>query len=279
MPKKRLLVIEDDIDVAEMLIVYFSGQGYEVFNAMSGREGISMARSRFPNLILLDVMLPDMDGFDVCLSLRTTTLTKNIPTIFLTQRDRRADKVRGLELGADDYITKPFDMEELRLRVQGSLKRSGREQLQDPHTSLPTSPVLIAEEQRLAEVQGWTKLNVQLLGFLAFRDVYGFVASDEALTFIGQVITETITDTGTSEDFAGMQDDQNYVIFTFTPDVNAFCEKLNKRFSEGVQAFYNFQDTERGFVTLNEGLADEQHVPLMHFLITQTTATPKPSSA
>src|SRR3954467_12935237 len=103
MSEKRLLGIEDDVDVAEMLVVYFTSQNYEVLNATSGAEGIAMARAKFPNLILLDIMLPDMDGFDVCRSLRTTTLTKYIPITFLTQRDARADKVAGLQLGADDY--------------------------------------------------------------------------------------------------------------------------------------------------------------------------------
>src|SRR5258708_1783368 len=137
MSKKRLLVIEDDMDVAEMLIHYFTSQGYEVINAMTGGEGIAIARSKFPNLILLDVMLPDMDGFDVCKVLRTTTLTKYIPITFLTQRDNRADKVAGLEFGADDYVTNPFDVEELRLRIQGSLRRPTRAALQAPRTRVP----------------------------------------------------------------------------------------------------------------------------------------------
>src|SRR5258708_31752983 len=99
---------------------------------MTASDGLAKACATFQNVILLDVMLPDMDGFDVCKALRTTTLTKHIPTIFLTQRDGRADKVAGLELGADDYITKPFDVEELRLRVQGSLRRASPEPLEDP---------------------------------------------------------------------------------------------------------------------------------------------------
>src|SRR5260370_28030859 len=103
MSKKRLLVIEDDMDVAEMLIHYFTSQGYEVINAMTGSEGIAYARSKFPNLILLDVMLPDMDGFDVCKVLRTTMLTKYIPITFLTQRDARADKVAGRPHGGLEY--------------------------------------------------------------------------------------------------------------------------------------------------------------------------------
>ncbi|MGB1288642.1 MAG: response regulator, partial [Aggregatilineales bacterium] len=106
----RLLLVEDDFDVAEMLLMYFQSIGYEVFHADTGKEGIEIARTRFPNLILLDVMLPDMDGYDICLHLRKMSLTKFIPTLFLTQKDGRTSKVRGLELGADDYITKPFSL-------------------------------------------------------------------------------------------------------------------------------------------------------------------------
>src|SRR5690554_5286235 len=150
MAKKRLLIIEDDVDVQEMLAVYFESLGYEVLLATEGAEGIALARSKFPNLILLDVMLPDMDGFDTCKALRTSTLTKYIPITFLTQRDARADKVAGLELGADDYVTKPFDMEELRLRVQGSIRRATRDHLHEPRTGLPTGPMIRAELTRRA---------------------------------------------------------------------------------------------------------------------------------
>ena len=126
MKNNRLLLIEDDHDVAEMLIMYFSSHKYEVLHADTGVEGIEIARSKFPALILLDVMLPFMDGYDVCIRLRQTPMTKFIPILFLTQRDERAAKVKGLELGADDYITKPFDVDELRLRVQGSIRRATR---------------------------------------------------------------------------------------------------------------------------------------------------------
>ena len=99
MANKRLLVIEDDYDVAEMLVMYFSAQQYEVYHADSGHMGISMARTKYPQLILLDVMMPDIDGYETCVLLRQASLTKYIPIIFLTQRDERSNKVKGLELG------------------------------------------------------------------------------------------------------------------------------------------------------------------------------------
>jgi DNA-binding response OmpR family regulator len=267
MTKKRLLVIEDDIDVAEMLVVYFTSQGYEVINAMTGGDGIQFARAKFPNLILLDVMLPDMDGFDVCRALRSTTLTKYIPITFLTQRDSRADKVAGLELGADDYITKPFDVEELRLRIQGQLRRSEREALQDPRTGLPTSAMIDDMRRSLDDKPNLTELKIDLVGLTAFRDKYGFVAADEALAFTGQTLSEVISQDGTPDDFVGANSEELYTIFTFTPDVNAFIEKLTARFSEGTKKFYNFVDAEMGYVVVNEATDYEQHVPLMHFVV------------
>src|SRR5579859_5294152 len=148
-----------------MLTVYFSGQGYDVLHAQTGKDGVVLARARFPNLILLDVMLPDMDGFDVCRVLRTITITKTIPITFLTQKDGRSDKVAGLELGADDYVTKPFDVEELRLRVQASLRRSTRELLHDPRTGLPTLALIEDARSEISNQSGWQTLDVRLTGF------------------------------------------------------------------------------------------------------------------
>ena len=91
-----------------------------------------------PHLIVLDIMLPDIDGYEVCRTLRTNTRTSHIPVIFLTQKDERSDKLKGLELGADNYITKPFDIEELKLYVQNAIARSERESLTDPQSGLPS---------------------------------------------------------------------------------------------------------------------------------------------
>jgi DNA-binding response OmpR family regulator len=96
---------------------------------MRGQEALDKTRCGMPHLIVLDIMLPDIDGYEVCRTLRTNTRTSHIPVIFLTQKDERSDRLQGLELGADDYITKPFDIEELKLRVQNAIARSERESL------------------------------------------------------------------------------------------------------------------------------------------------------
>ncbi|MCK5315396.1 MAG: response regulator, partial [Anaerolineales bacterium] len=109
MGKARLLVVEDDFDIANMLRIYFTGQQYDVDIAPRGSDALEKTRQNLPHLIILDIMLPDIDGFEVCRILRTNSRTSHVPIIFLTQKDERSDKLQGLELGADDYITKPFD--------------------------------------------------------------------------------------------------------------------------------------------------------------------------
>jgi CheY-like chemotaxis protein len=263
MSKKRLLIIEDDVDVSEMLTIYFETQGYEVFHAEEGADGITMGRAKLPNLILLDVMLPDMDGFDVCRALRTTTLTKYIPITFLTQRDARADKVAGLELGADDYVTKPFDIEELRLRVQGSIKRATRDHLHEPRTGLPGGPMIDGVLQELKFSTGWHHLDICLNGFGAFRDAYGFLTADEALNVAAKVLTEVVTELGTPNDFIGTPAEARFVVITRADSPDPLIAAMIGRFAQRVKTLYNFTDAERGFVILNPGTDAERQERLM----------------
>ena len=142
MSKGRILVVEDDLDIARMLRLYFDSQGYEVLTVIRGNDALEVCRKKQPNVVVLDIMLPDMDGYDVCRHLRGNLRTSHIPIIFLTQKDERSDKIAGLELGADDYITKPFDIEELKLRVQGAMRRAEATSLTDPTTALPSARLI-----------------------------------------------------------------------------------------------------------------------------------------
>jgi len=157
MKKHRLLIVEDDFDIAKMLQIYFNSLGYEIFLAPRGSEALGKTRQNMPHLIILDIMLPDIDGYEVCRCLRTQPRTSRIPIIFLTHKDERSDKIQGLELGADDYVTKPFDIEELRLRVKNAIARSERENLTEPCTNLPTG--------RLIEDQLRQNYSQRKLGF------------------------------------------------------------------------------------------------------------------
>lgn len=265
MSNKRLLLIEDNYDVAEMLMMYFQSHDYEVLHADNGTEGVEMARTRFPNLILLDVMLPDMDGYDVCVRLRSFSLTKYIPILFLTQRDERASKVRGLELGADDYITKPFDIDELRLRVQGSINRATRENLHESRTGLPTGQMVEEEfQRRVLSEKPFSELIYSIQGFNAYNDVYGFVAANQAISHAAKTIQGSLAEWGTPDDFVGIINN-DFVLLTYARDVEALDTAIKDKFKQEIRAFYTFIDADRGGLTVNPGTSEEAFVGLMQF--------------
>jgi DNA-binding response OmpR family regulator len=130
--------------------------------APRGAEALEKTRHVMPHLIILEIMLPDIDGYEVCRTLRTNTRTSHVPVIFLTQRDERSDRLKGLELGADDYITKPFDIEELKWRVQNAINRAERESLTDPQTGLPAGRLNEDQLRRVIRQKGWALLDMRL---------------------------------------------------------------------------------------------------------------------
>jgi PleD family two-component response regulator len=263
MSKGRILVVEDDFDISTMLRIYFTGQGFEVSVAPRGGDALEMTRKSLPHLIVLDIMLPDMDGYSVCRYLRTTTRTSHIPIIFLTQKDERSDKIAGLELGADDYITKPFDIEELKLRVTNAIARQERENSLDPRTGLPSGRLIEDQLRRMIRTPNWALLDCRIQHFDRFRDVYGFITSDEVLRFTSLVLGEVIDEAGTVNDFIGHPGGDNFVLITVAPQAAKIRERLKARFNAEVLTHYNFMDRERGYVIGKDSEGKEVQVPLM----------------
>ncbi len=259
MGKGRILVVEDDFDISNMLRIYFTGQGYDVQVAPRGGDALTLTRKQLPQLIVLDIMLPDMNGYDVCRELRTTTRTSHIPIIFLTQKDERSDKIIGLGLGADDYITKPFDIEELKLRVRNQIERAERDNYTDPNSGLPSSS-LIEDKLRdlMREEKVWSYLDIKLVHYEPFKEVYGFVAGNESLRFMALILGEVLDELGTPNDFIGHAGSDNFVVVTYTDKVDGLVTRLVTRFSEEVQQHYSFIDRERGFM-----MKEEDKIPLM----------------
>ena len=262
MGKARILVVEDDLDIANMLQIYFSSQGYEVELAPRGSDALEKTRQSMPHLIVLDIMLPDIDGYEVCRRLRTSIRTSHIPVIFLTQKDERSDRLQGLELGADDYITKPFDIEELRLRVQNAIRRAERESLTDPRSGLPAGRLIEEQLRRIIRQKDWALMDIRINYYDAFREVYGFVAANDVLRFTAMLLNEVVDELGTPEDFIGHPGDENFVLITTEEAAPAIRARLKERFAEEVQSHYNFMDREQGYITVEENGVQKQ-VPLM----------------
>ena len=248
--KSKILIIEDDLDVAEMLNAYFRVQGYEVFTVNWGEDGVRSCQTVHPDIVILDIRLPDIDGYEVARRVRADRRTADIPIIFLTEKRERADRLQGLELGADDYITKPFDVQELRLRVRNALKRVSQGSLTNPVTGLPEGAVV---DEKLSEVlgkDGISLLFVSIKNMDAFREAYGFVASDDVLRAISFMIVNTMREVSRPEDFLGHLNSTDFILVVPPSNLAVLSEKLSARLAQSVEYFYPIRDRDR--MSVNE---------------------------
>ena len=243
--KQFILVVEDDLDVADMLGAYFNVQGYEVQIANWGEDAVKSCLQNPPDLVILDIRLPDIDGYEVARRLRSNRRTKEVPIIFLTEKRARSDRLQGLQLGADDYMTKPFDVQELRLRVRNALERSIQGSLTNPVTNLPEGTLVDERLKECLTSDGWALVRISLTNLDAFRESYGFVASDDVLRAVHLMINNAVRDIGKANDFIGQLGPADFVLVT-TPDVvHPLSERVIGRLEQSVDYFYPIKDRGR----------------------------------
>ena len=267
MSKGLLLIVEDDSDISSMLQIYFESQGYESIAVTRGEEALEICRRKLPNLVILDIMLPDIDGYEVCRKLRGNLRTSHIPIIFLTQKDERSDQIAGLELGADDYITKPFDLQLLMLRVEGALRRASWLSLTSPVTGLPSSKLIEEQLRQILRRDDWAVLYIGINQIEAFNDSYGFVAGDDVLRFAAMLLSEVVDEAGAGSEFIGHIGGDDFVIIS-TPDAaHGIRSQLKGRFDAEVEAFYNFKDRERGYIEVAAAGGEQRQAQLMSLAV------------
>ena len=276
MSEGRILVVEDDFDISNMLRIYFQSQGYEVAVAPRGEDALEMCRQQLPNIVVLDIMLPDMDGYDVCRQLRGNLRTSHIPIIFLTQKDERSDKIHGLELGADDYITKPFDVEELKLRVKNAMNRAAYESLTNPTTGLPSAKLIEEQLRDLMQRDDWGIVYIGIEGLGTFNEVYGFVAADEVLRHTALLLGETVDALGTPDDFIGHVGGDDFIVITRKDLVRSMIADLTHRFTEGVGTHYDFKARQQGYIVVRDDGGQERKVELMRLAVGFVTSDDGP---
>jgi PleD family two-component response regulator len=276
MSQGRLMIVEDDSDISNMLRIYFQSQGYDVTVAQRGEDSLEMCRQQLPHIIVLDIMLPDMDGYDVCRHLRGNLRTSHIPIIFLTQKDERSDKIHGLELGADDYITKPFDLEELKLRVRSALTRAQYTSLTNPTTGLPSGQLIEDQLRQVMRRKDWGILYVGIQGFATFSDVYGFVAAEEVLRFAAMVLGRAVDSKGTPNDFIGHIGGDDFIVITGKDLVLPIIKDLQQRFDSEIGTHYEWQARQQGYLVVADDVGNEQKVDLMSLAVGAVTVDDGP---
>lgn len=235
---QKIFIVEDDLDLSDMLRAYFQVQGYEVNHAIRGEEAVDAIVQDLPDVILLDIRLPDINGYEVCRRLRQARRTQYLPVIFLTEKREREDKLAGLELGAVDYITKPFDIQELRLRVRNALRRAQLSTLTNPVTGLPEGRMVQDQVESLLRQSDWGIVLAGIRGLNKFRNKFGFVSADDVSRAVTLMITNSVKESGGEDDFIGHTDSGDFVILT-TPDRSGkIAERCLMRLQPSIQYFY-----------------------------------------
>jgi DNA-binding response OmpR family regulator len=204
MDSARLLIVEDNPDLNALITEFFEGEGYTVYSALNGETGVAISREQRIDLALLDIRLPDIDGYKVYGRLREHPDTQHIPVILLTERRDRVTRLQGLELGVVDYITKPFDVHELRLRVRNALQRSLLRKSSNPVTELPLA---LETDRKLKEVVSskdeWAVIELSLGSLDAFRTEYGFIAGADLLRAVAITLRSVLRDLEIMDSYAG----------------------------------------------------------------------------
>jgi DNA-binding response OmpR family regulator len=276
--KERILVVEDQADISSLLKIYFTSQGYEVFTAMRGSTALEICSKTPPNLALLDVNLPDMEGYDIGKALRASPRTRHIPIIFLTARGERTDRLRGLgEVQAQYYIVKPFDIEEVHTIVRNQLEESRRKNQLHPVTNLPTADLISDQLRALLSNQGWAMALVHINGFETFTQSYGSVVGEDVLKFTALLLNEAINEQGGSEEFIGHMVVGPDFVVTSTPErIRSICERLLARFDDEIGLHYNFRHRKQGFIEVPDENGGTRQAPLMSLSIGVLSSTDGP---
>jgi diguanylate cyclase (GGDEF)-like protein len=259
-----ILVVDDDPFIARLLEIELRAAGYEVRVANDGQQALELAREDCPELVLADVMMPNMDGFEMTRQLRQDSRTASVSVIMLTARGLSADKLEGFAVGADDYIVKPFDTPELLARIRGVLRRTKEMRQQSPLTGLPGNIRIEDEiEERVRSGVPFAILYADLDHFKAFNDHYGFMRGDEVIQFTAGLILELAHEAGGASAFVGHVGGDDFVILCGADEAEAVAELLVRRFDEAVPGLYEPEDRARGHIEVTNRRGEVQDFPFL----------------
>ncbi len=246
-----ILVVEDEPHLRAILAMLLEGADYTVRTAEDGIRGLEEVRREAPDLILLDVMMPRMDGIEVCRRLKENPGTSRIPVIFLTAKNEEKDRIQGLEVFADDYVTKPWEARELLFRVRNQL-RTRRAQLQsNPLTGLPGNVLIDTElSRRIAAGEKFAFLLIDLDRFKSYNDYYGYARGDMVIRAVAALLHEELQRHGGPGDFVGHIGGDDFVVITAPGRALAIANAIKEGFDARVGGFYDEEDRQRGYITV-----------------------------
>ena len=265
---ERILVADDDSTTRILLETVLGAQGFEVITVPNGDALVRAARELLPDLLLIDVMMPVMDGLEAVRQLRQDTRTGHLPMLLLTAQATPIEVMTGFDSGADDYITKPFNTDLLVARIRANLRRAARVPVNNPLTGLPGN-VLIEQEvsYRLRLNRAFALLWLDLDHFKSFNDAYGFARGDRLVRLLGDLVAELKHERHNDADFVGHIGGDDFVVLTVPGDAVEVCRWLIARFDAAIGGLYDESDWKRGYLTGFDRFGTARRFPIVSLSI------------
>ena len=260
---ERIYIVDDDPDIVHFVRVNLELEGYDVRASLDGQEALEAIVQDPPHLVVLDVMMPGTDGLTILRRMRSHPATANVSVIILTAKALASDRIKGLELGADDYITKPFEIDELIARVGAVIQRAQAMRDVSPLTGLPGNFRISQElEKWVASAQHFALVHADLDNFKAFNDHYGFMRGDGVIKFTAHVMLEAQAEIDDGESFVGHVGGDDFIAIIDPDKVEDYCKTVIRLFDEGILDFYDTADVLRGYIEVTDRRGERHAFPL-----------------
>ncbi len=262
--KKTVLIVDDEPHVVDSVRAELEASGYHVVVSDNGKDAVELARKVRPDLILLDILMPKMSGLEVCSRLREDFLTSRIPIVILTVLSDTRKKVIAIDGGADDFLTKPFDPDEVVARIRMIIRRTESNLGSNPLTRLPGNTEIYREiSYRLQSRRKFAMAYLDIDNFKAFDDRYGYERGDKVIIETGLIIQSVVAKHGNKRDFVGHIGGDDFVVITTPAKAEKICEKTIENFDEVVPTFYNDQDRKRGYIECEDRRGNLNRFPII----------------
>jgi diguanylate cyclase (GGDEF)-like protein len=264
MIREKILIVDDDPDILDVLRITLETEGYEVIEGHDGQEALDIIKKTTPDLLITDFKMPKIGGDEVCRLLKQDILVQHMPIIMLTGKGDVTDKVHGINAGADDYIVKPFEPQELVARVKMVLRRTARDLDANPLTKLPGNVSILNEIQgRIDRDELFSVCYIDLDKFKAFNDKYGFEKGDEVIKNTARILINAVQESGTLHDFIGHIGGDDFVIVTAPDKSEGLCKNIISKFDSMVPNLYTKEDREKGYIIAKDRQGQAKKI---HFL-------------
>jgi len=269
----RVVVVDDDPAIRAICSEVLRGHGYEVDEADRCSEARRLVLEKRPEVVLVDVQLPDGDGFSLLEGLADVRAADPFAAVFLSARGEVADKVRGLRIGADDYLTKPFDAQELVARIDAVLRRREAALHASPMTRLPGGRAIDREvERRLEAPVGFALSYVDLDNLKAYNDTYGYAKADGVVLQTAGILREVVARHGGEGSFLGHVGGDDFVLLTAPERASTVCDEIIAAFDRVIPLYYDGEDRERGFIETADRYGTKRRFPILSFSIATVAA-------